>query len=756
MKKKILVWMGIGLMLAVVMVVVVACAGASEVTTVAPKVTTLAPEVTTVVAQSESCATCHEGAGDKHQASYDELYQDAIAIADMAYEYSAPDTHIITFTMTKDGEPFDPADAGRIRMYFVPYTGTAFQYEPAAERLALYGDFTYDGAGGVTSTLTDSDPRYASSFADKDGAIMLYGYDVNTGTMPNSRVAQVNNPIGALLETGAGIDSVSAANNDGCEKCHSVPYLKHGYYYAQDNDDATTDFISCKACHLENTPGGHLDWQMLQDDPALAVLYSEDESVLTAAQEEQYAYTTSLMNDVHMSHAMGYFPYPQSMANCVTCHEGKLDVVLSAESFNMETCKSCHAVNGSEEYGTTELALNTIIPSTIHGSMDLDTSDCASCHGFSSIHSGYSEVVYTADGQKYSDAITVSIDSASISGKKLTIDFSATGKAGALDSADIVAEVLIGLYGYDTKDFIVNGHDRYDSSGNGVISRADGDLPKGAYEVGTEHAYFKTVSQATGAWTVEHDLSEWADMIDDGTIKRVEIGIQSILEDANGEEVALDIVTRTINLDDNAFDDGFYTDIVDIEKCENCHDVIGAPPHAVDRGGSIVGCRLCHVTLSGGSHMEMQSRSLDSYVHAVHSMQPFDIGDIDFADPVEEWSYEHHIGVPYPTHGITNCESCHNPGTYNVPDQSKSLPGLLSGSDYPLEGWDREIGDVPSYVTGPGARACGACHRAELINADDADGLASFNQHTDGGGYLVEDDDGVLETVIDTVMAIFK
>ena len=33
------------------------------------------------------------------------------------------------------------------------------------------------------------------------------------------------------------------------------------------------------------------------------------------------------MNDVHMSHAME-FPYPQSMSNCVTCHEGKLDTVL--------------------------------------------------------------------------------------------------------------------------------------------------------------------------------------------------------------------------------------------------------------------------------------------------------------------------------------------------------------------------------------------------------------------------------------------
>ena len=120
--------------------------------------------------------------------------------------------------------------------------------------------------------------------------------------------------------------------------------------------------------------------------------------------------------------------------------------------------------------------------------------------------------------------------------------------------------------------------------------------------------------------------------------------------------------------------------------------------------------------------------------------------------------YEHHIGMPYPTHAETNCESCHVEGAYNVPDQTKSLPGALSGSDS-VEGWDRNIGDVPLYITGPAARACGGCHRAELINEDDASGLASFNQHTKQGGYLIEGGDDytvILGKVIDAIMAIFK
>ena len=61
---------------------------------------------------------------------------------------------------------------------------------------------------------------------------------------------------------------------------------------------------------------------------------------------------------------------------------------------------------------------------------------------------------------------------------------------------------------------------------------------------------------------------------------------------------------------------------------------------------------MCHITKSGGSHLEMQSRSIDSYVHAIHSGQAFDVADIDFKDPVQALKYEHHISMPYPTHAI--------------------------------------------------------------------------------------------------------
>ncbi len=729
----------------------------------------------------ETCVICHSDAGAEHQASYDELYQHGgIQVTDLAYEYSSPDTHIVTFQMTKDGAPFDAKDADSISIYFVPYTGTAFQFEPATERLALTGELTYDGAGGNTSTLTDSDPAYANDFGAVDGLIVVYGRDETTYRIPGTRVYQNKYPFAAVLETGAGVDYVSAANAAGCEKCHTVPYLKHSYIYAQVDDDPATDFYTCKACHLDNGEGGHLEWQLLVNDPEKAVEWldtDEDLSIFTPEELELYAYTTSLMNDVHMSHAME-FPYPQSMSSCVTCHEGKLDAALADANFTVETCKSCHPVTGLEDldeegeptsHDTTEFALKTILPSPLHDDMDLATEDCTTCHAeggvaatFSEIHTGYDNIIYTDAGQRYSEAISVTIDSADFDGDMLNIQFSAV-ESEDLDGLDVEAitpTVMVGLYGWDTKDYIIGAHERlFDDNNDGEISRASGDERALEAEVGAEHPRVTTVSAGGGSWEVDADLSAWTDLIDDGTVKRVEIAVMPVLEDADGVTLALDAPSRTFDLADNAFDDDFYSPIAKVaDGCENCHDALATNYHSPDRGGNLVVCRMCHITKSGGSHLEMQSRSLDSYVHAIHSMQPFDIDEIDFADPVEELHYEHHIGFPYPTHAIQNCESCHYEGTYNVPDQTESLPALMSASHYPLEGWDRNIGEVPEYVTGPASKACGACHRAELINEDEVGVLIPLYEHIKQGGYLLEageDDVATLQMVIDEIMALF-
>ena len=757
----------IGALVSILLVLVlVVAAGAAAPT--APSATSPAaavsqeamPTAAMAAAQPETCSICHKDAGDTHQAYYDVMYQDEVLqVTDLAYSFTAPDTSTVTFKMTKNGAPFDANNADNVSIYFVPYADSKFQFDPAMERLSLKGELAYDGAGGVTTSVTGT-----VDLGAMDGLVVVYGRDETLGTIPNTRVAQNKYPFAALLETGAGVDYVSAANNEGCVKCHTDPYLKHGYIYAQVDHDPATDFYTCKACHLDNGEGGHFEWQLLVDDPALAADYLAGNVELTEEQMAQYAYPTTLMNDVHMSHAME-FPYPQSMANCATCHAGKLDMVLSDASFNVATCKSCHPVTGSEEHGTMDLALETIIPAADHEDMDLNTEDCTRCHGegefaptFSEIHTGYDKAIYTASGQKYSEAISVTIASASFDGTLLDITFSAGESPDlGIDVATITPTVMVGLYGYDSKDFLIGAHERLtDDNADGVIDNKDGRALE--FVIGSENPRFTTVLAEGGTWQVQADLSLWADMIADGSVKRVEIGVMPTLVNEDGVQFALNAPSRTFDLGTNDFDDAFYSPIAKVvDGCNNCHDALATTFHSPDRGGSIVVCRMCHITKSGGSHLEMESRSIDSYVHAIHSFQAFDVGDIDFSDPVAALEYEHHTSFPYPTHGVTNCESCHVSGMYNVPDQTMSLPGILSASDT-LTGTVRSIGDVPSVVTGPASKACGSCHRAELINEDDAVGLVILNQHIKQNGYMIEVGDDPISTwtsVVDQIMGFF-
>ncbi|MEJ2211178.1 MAG: cytochrome c3 family protein, partial [Anaerolineae bacterium] len=508
MSKKIIVALGLCIALVLAIALAVGCAPASPQATVGQAETTAEQPADVMAAaaaaEPESCAICHPEVGSHHQSYYDALYQEGvIEVTDLAYSFTAPDTTEITFTMTKDGKPFDANDADSFSIYFAPWTGEAFEFDPAMERMSLMGDIVCDADGACTSTLQGDAP----DVSDMDGYVVVYGTDEIVGRLP-ARIRQGKYPFAALLETGNGVDYVSAANNDGCEKCHSIPYAKHGYILAEVGDDPTTDFVTCKACHLDNGEGGHYEWQLLVNDPEKAIEWlnsDEDTSIFTTEELDMYAYNTSVMNDVHMSHAME-FPYPQSMSNCATCHEGKLDVVLADENFKIDTCKSCHPMTGAvitdpeddEEVilDTTGIALETIVPESIHGSMDLATTDCTMCHAeggaaspFSAIHTGYDAVIYTADGLRYSDAISVTVDAASFDGQTLTVEFSATEVEAldGIDIADMTPSVMVGLYGWDTKDFIIGPHERlFDDNGDGDITR-DGDERTLEYEVGTEH-----------------------------------------------------------------------------------------------------------------------------------------------------------------------------------------------------------------------------------------------------------------------------
>jgi hypothetical protein len=103
--------------------------------------------------------------------------------------------------------------------------------------------------------------------------------------------------------------------------------------------------------------------------------------------------------------------------------------------------------------------------------MDLNTEDCTSCHSagevapvFSEIHTGYDKAIYTADGLKYSEIISVKIDSASFDGNKLNIKFSAA-EFQDLDGVNVatITPTVLSLYGYGIRTRSL-AHERLDDT----------------------------------------------------------------------------------------------------------------------------------------------------------------------------------------------------------------------------------------------------------------------------------------------------
>jgi hypothetical protein len=76
--------------------------------------------------------------------------------------------------MAKEGTPIRANDVASVGIYFVPYTGEAFQFEPAEERLALKGKITCDATGKCTSVLEGEGDLYTVNYRNVNGLVVIY------------------------------------------------------------------------------------------------------------------------------------------------------------------------------------------------------------------------------------------------------------------------------------------------------------------------------------------------------------------------------------------------------------------------------------------------------------------------------------------------------------------------------------------------------------------------------------------------------
>jgi hypothetical protein len=505
------------------------------------------------------------------------------------------------------------------------------------------------------------------------------------------------------------------------------------------------------------------------------------------------------------------------LTTCKSCHPVTADATYATESSRAPALQALWTASQTDSF---------------HNQLDLtDDAVCQNCHtaatnlarrlseyhtgfdtGFSVANTGYTpknygSQLYDASGSLYSAQYGVKVDSATLTGTCAATDTSGclvdvvfeptfTAPGTAATAATIVPTVSLSFYGYNTKNMLISSHTRSstppatpvcgkDSAGNPTACRNE-------YTIGSPGNNLVTeVARTDGKWEVKFDIALWTPAagatgtipaeIAAGHISKAEIAVIPSLT-IGGAEVALNAATQTVDVSAPgtggalAFVSNYYKGtnaVVSEAKCNKCHTALGATFHDGGYGGSagdgVALCRTCHVPTSPGSHLEVQSRAIDSYVHAIHSFEAFDVGSINFKDAVAAKQYVEHIDSVFPNFTIKNCEACHvtssftsgkstDPApTYEVPDQSQSMPGVLSTSWTLKNGWfsfdangqysalsDRPnisgvpTGIIPSYMTGPASRACGGCHRAGFVKEDDVNGLVSFNQHTNMGGYMVD------------------
>ena len=543
----------------------------------------------------EVCVYCHNGDvarnGSTHQEEYDQLFQqDVIKVSNVAYSNDGADD-TVTFNMTKNGAAFDcttlnsanpDGSTNSLNIYYSQYTDTSpsrrwgadLDGDGVGDRISLKDAVTYNA--GTNTCKNVKAQTVLGNLAATNGIVVVYGENEILDRPANTYISLGRFPFSGYEELGS-VDYVSAANTSGCENCHQTPYFKHGYIRGDISGGGGLDFYACKVCHLDNGNGGHIDWQIAVDNPQRwAEIWNG--SATTDAEKTQYAYKTRLMNDVHMSHSME-FPYPQPISTCANCHAGKLEQTLSDDNFVLETCLSCHPVTGGTDTAdskgnfavdTRPMALKTIWENAgatlfhLKNDGSVTSTSCNSCHTsdpnspyfgiapvFNALHNGYESRIYYKDAggnyQHYRDAITASIDSVTVDGTVLDIQFSASGMAGAHSSDEIVPTVQVSFYGYDTKDFILSNHTR----------NANGDRMEKT--MGTDNALFTEVTNDPGNWEVTMDMAAYAAGPDDldipaniasGVIKKAEVMVRPSLENAKRGDArfGLNAVSKTIDV----------------------------------------------------------------------------------------------------------------------------------------------------------------------------------------------------------------
>ena len=230
--------------------------------------------------QPESCGTCHAGAGDEHQAIYDDYIDGAnknlklvLGTIDPTPVGEGNYTLRLNFRIEDatgngiaDGDKLPSfMSPGQRTFYVVAYDSAHRKFDnlvgfgasppgdPAACTANCSSGVIDDDNGNYHITLTKVAYDPNTPPAGYTGTL-VYGYVAKaSAVMINEGHYRLYSDFASDGQVVAGdVESspyVSTANVEACTKCHGNPYQKHGYREAVVG--SLPDFVACKTCHYD-------------------------------------------------------------------------------------------------------------------------------------------------------------------------------------------------------------------------------------------------------------------------------------------------------------------------------------------------------------------------------------------------------------------------------------------------------------------------------------------------------------------------
>lgn len=562
------------------------------------------------------------------------------------------------------------------------------------------GSYTYTFAANITAAV---DPVTTATITYEPSFTHRIALQISGGGLPPLNAVHDFVPAGTAMT-----ESRKIVSTDSCNGCHGA-VTAHGSRYEVDY---------CVTCHNPGTV-----------DVATGM------NVALGPMVHKIHMGHNLPGDPYLigDHDYSHVTYPQNIQNCRKCHDGSLEETPEGDNWmdvpSISACGSCHATTTFTVGGTHS------------GGAMADNSLCSSCHTAAKNEEYHMLFEVTPHNPTIPNTLStfqfiihgVTVDA----DRKPTVEFTVLRDTAPMDLITLPADVSSG------PSFLL----AYASPQGGIDSVDFNNLGRAAGQPqSVSLANLRTGANNSGSLTANASRpgSYFAFIntaFPEGTILR-SIGLQgSFNQNVGGTNIARRVISTTAPVGD----DEPRREVVDNDKCANCHERLEL--HGGSRVHDVGICVMCHnanLSTSGRgadpAHLALAASDADDYgpdpllfpessnhfkfmIHGIHAAgfrsTPYEFVRDRQTSGVFYYDWSH---ITFPSI-LSNCETCHNEGTYELPLADGVLPTTLRTTSG--EGEDRaailaartSVPNATDLIASPTAATCYPCHDSWMAAA---------------------------------------